>query len=97
MKHGGFLREHKELSMRRRNLCGECGGTLEKKTVVHTQAWGKQLYRFEDVPALVCAQCAHVWLSAEVSQLMDGIIQKKARPKRYQRVPVFSFPEFAGT
>jgi len=53
--------------------CGECGGSLHEKTIVHTQPWGDDLYRFEDVPALVCAQCGSVWLAAQVSQAMDGI------------------------
>ena len=77
--------------MPRKNKCAECGGTLQKKTITHTQPWGEQLYRFESVPALVCAQCGHVWLEAAVSQQIDEIIQNKQRkPKRYQKVPVFS-------
>ena len=75
--------------------CGECGGTLEKKTITHIQPWGGELYRFEEVPASVCVQCGQVWLSAEVSQLMDDIIHKHPKPKKYQMVPVFSLAELA--
>jgi YgiT-type zinc finger domain-containing protein len=46
--------------------------------VTHTQTWGTEIYRFEDVPALVCVQCGHVWLAAEVSQSIDAIIQDQA-------------------
>ncbi len=81
--------------MREREKCAECGGALEKKTIVHFQPWDQELYRFEGVPGLVCGRCGYVWLSARISQLMDRIIRKKVKPKRYQKVPVFSFAESA--
>lgn len=73
--------------------CAECGGTLTSRVVTYTHPWGDKLYRFEDVPALVCVQCGHVWLSADVSQLMDDAIRKPAFPQRYEQVPVFSMAE----
>ncbi|MBI3666619.1 MAG: type II toxin-antitoxin system MqsA family antitoxin [Acidobacteria bacterium] len=79
--------------MQRRIKCAECGGTLAQRTITHTQAWGDQLYRFDQVPALVCTQCGQVWLPAEVSQLVDEIIQAPPKPKKFYRVPVFSFSE----
>jgi HTH-type transcriptional regulator / antitoxin MqsA len=85
--------EKEGITMQRVNKCAECGGTLEKKTITHTQPWGQELYRFENVPALVCVQCGHVWLSAEVSQLIDETIQKQTKPKKYQKVPIFSLAE----
>ena len=74
----------------RTNKCAGCGGTLEEKTIIHTQPWGEELYRFEDVPALVCVQCGQVWLTAEVSQSIDEIIRSHPKPKAYQKIPVFS-------
>ena len=82
--------------MPRKGKCGECGGTLERKAITHIQPWGAELFRFEEVPASVCIQCGHVWLSAEISQLMDKIIQKHIKPKKYQKVPVFSLAELIG-
>ena len=76
--------------MQRLRKCAACGGTLEEKTISHTQPWGEELYRFDDVPALVCAQCGEVWLAAEVSRLMDEIIGTQPAPKSYQQVPVYS-------
>lgn len=73
--------------------CAECGGSLHEKTVAYTQPWGDDLYRFEDVPASICVQCGHVWLSAEVSRAIDGMIQSNASPKKFQSVPVFSLAE----
>ncbi len=78
------------------NRCAECGGTLQEKIVTYTHPWGQKLYRFENVSALVCVQCGHVWLSAETSRLIDEAIRKPAIPKKYEQVPVFSLPELAG-
>jgi YgiT-type zinc finger domain-containing protein len=72
------------------NHCAQCGGTLEYRIVTHQQPWGDELYEFENVPALVCRQCGEVWLTAEVSQRIDAIIQSQPQPKRYHQVPVFS-------
>jgi len=74
-------------------ICGECGGGLESKTITHFQPWGTELVRFDQVPAFVCIQCGHVWLSAEVSQSMDRIIRQHATPKSFLQVPVYSFAE----
>lgn len=73
--------------------CAQCGGTLEKKTVTYTQPWGNDLYRFENVPALVCRQCGTIWLAAETSQMIDSTIQNQPKPKKYEKVPVFSLAE----
>jgi YgiT-type zinc finger domain-containing protein len=79
--------------MQQPTKCAECGGTLVKKTITHTQPWGQELYRFEHVPALVCTQCGHVWLEAKVSQAIDEIIRKNPTPEKYQQVPVFSLAD----
>ena len=76
-------------------ICSCCGGTLEHKIITHQQAWGTELYEFENVPALVCRQCGEVCLEAEVGQLMDKIIQQHPEPKKYHQVPVFSLGEFS--
>lgn len=70
--------------------CAECGGRLVEETITHTESWSGQLYRFEDVPALVCVQCGAVYFTAEVSKVMTEIICKHSKPKKYQKVPVFS-------
>src|ERR1017187_4840377 len=76
------------------NTCAQCGGSLESQNITHRQQWGDELYEFENVPALVCAQCGEVWLEAEVGQLIDKIIQQHPQPKKYHQVPVFSLAEF---
>ena len=79
--------------MPRSNKCAECAGTLQKKTITYTHPWGEELYRFETVPALVCVQCGSIWLSAKTSQLFDRVVREHQKPKKYQKVPVFSVPE----
>ena len=70
--------------------CAVCGGTLLATTITHTHPWGgDELYQLENVPAFVCQQCGHEWLSAETTQMIDEVIQKQQKPKRYQKVPVF--------
>ncbi len=81
--------------MRNPSTCPVCGGSLERRTITHQQPWGDELYEFENVPALVCAQCCEVYLEAEVGQLMEKIIQKHPTPKKYHHVPVFSWAEFS--
>jgi len=72
--------------------CAVCGGALEPRQITHTQAWGERLYRFEQVPALVCIQCGEVWLAAEVSQWIDQAVEGNATPTRREEVPVFIYP-----
>ena len=84
-----------KVAVPRSKKCAECGGTLENKNITYTHPWGTELYRFENVPALVCLQCGHVWLSAQVSQLIDTVVQKHVQPKKYEKVPVFSLPELS--
>jgi YgiT-type zinc finger domain-containing protein len=77
-----------------RTKCAECGGTLEQRVITHTQPWGPhKLYRFNRVPALVCAQCGQVWLSAPVSRLIDQVIRKPPKTKKFLKIPVFSLSE----
>ena len=83
------------IAMSTTRKCGECGGSLQEKNIVPTQPWGDHLYRFEDVPALACLQCGHIWISADVSQLMDEAIPKHLKPRKYEKIPVFSLAEIA--
>jgi YgiT-type zinc finger domain-containing protein len=65
--------------------CPQSSGAFEAKTITHQQPWGEELYEFENVPALVCAQCGEV----------ESAIKRHPQPKRYHQVPVFSLVEFS--
>ena len=97
IRKSGLTRGHEgNESMQQKNLCPECGGTLEKQIITHTTQWGDQLYQFENVPALVCVQSGHTYLDGSVAELIDGIIQHQEKPRRYEKVPVFSLPDLSG-
>lgn len=83
--------------MKKLDTCIQCGGSLIKKTITHNQPWGEQLFRFEQVPALVCTQCGEIWLEASVTQLIDELIQKNPKPQKYQKIPVFSLEALVKT
>ena len=76
--------------------CAACGGNRTRQSITHAQLWGDRLYRFEEVPALVCSQCGEVWLGAEISQWIDRMIQEQPAPARYEQVPVFVFAALQG-
>ncbi len=48
--------------------CGECQGSLEKRTIDHAVTSNGKGYIFENVPAFVCLNCGAPWFTAEVSQ-----------------------------
>ena len=75
--------------------CAQCGGGLRPQTITHTQQWGEAICRLEKVPAWVCAQCGEVWLSAAVSQAIERLVEKPPRAKRWEKVPVYCYPELA--
>ena len=71
--------------------CAECGGEFERKIITYDQPWGdKELYIFENVPALVCSQCGTIYLESKVSQTIDEVIESHKEPEGYKKVPVFS-------
>ena len=73
--------------------CAECAGEFERKLIIYHQLWGDELYRFENVLALVCSQCGAIYLEAKISQMIDEIIESKQKPERFERVPVFSLSQ----
>jgi len=69
--------------------CSYCGGSLHPKILsYYDQIWGDETYRFENVPALVCAACGEIFFTAEVDQAMDRALQGHPEPKRFVQVPV---------
>ncbi len=71
--------------------CTLCGGSLHPKTLpYYDQQWGEKTYRFENVPALVCAACSEVYFEAHVSQAMDTALTGDPQPERFDQVPVLA-------
>lgn len=74
-----------------KEVCPICGGELKKELVSYDEPWGTKIYRFEDVPALVCSDCGEIFLAAEVSQEIERIIAAHEQPDRYEEIPVSCF------
>ena len=75
------------------DLCDFCGGRLRAKTLLHLDyPWGDETYRFDNVPAYVCAQCGEIHFDAAVSQAMNKAVADNPQPKRFDRVPVLELP-----
>lgn len=74
--------------------CGLCGGDLIPQTVTYDQPWGEKLYRFTNVPALVCSQCGDPHLTIDVAREIDRIIKQHEKPEGYEKVPIFSLQKF---
>ncbi len=73
--------------------CAFCGGSLHPKTLSHYDYnWGDKTYRFEGVPALVCAACGEAFFAAPVSQAMNQVVSGDPQPKRFEQLPVLSMP-----
>ena len=70
--------------------CTLCGGKTKRQIITYEARWGKKLYSFKDVPALVCESCGDISFSHQVMKEIDRIIKKHEKPKRYEKVPIFS-------
>lgn len=74
-------------------VCSFCGGSLHPRTLPHYDyPWGDKTYRFEHVPALVCAACGEIFFEAPVSRAMNRMVSESPQPKRFARVPILEFP-----
>jgi YgiT-type zinc finger domain-containing protein len=78
-------------SKKKANLCDFCGGRLEEKVIIYDKRWGQRLYTFEEIPALVCAQCGEKYLDGKVAERIESIIKSEKQPHRFKEVPVFEF------
>ena len=73
--------------------CDFCGGSLHPKALpYYDQHWHGKTYRFENVPALVCAACGEVYFEAAISQAMDKVLTSNPQPKGFVQVPIVELP-----
>ena len=75
-----------------RDLCDLCSGELTPgKTSLEIRRNG-ELIILNDIPAVICGQCGEFYLTADVSEKLDGFLAeyRQHRPKRYIPVPEFS-------
>ena len=71
------------------DLCDFCGGSLHPRVLpFHDEHWHDKTYRFENVPALVCAACGETYFDAAISQAMDRMLTGNPQPKGFVQVPI---------
>ena len=76
----------------KRDLCDLCGGEMAPgKTSLEIRHNG-ELVILKDIEATICGQCGESWLTADVSEKLDGFLAEYRlhRPMRYIPVPEFS-------
>ena len=78
----------------RKMKCALCGGESKQQVITYEARWGKKLYSFKDVPALICESCGDISFSHRVMQEIDRIIKQHEKPEGYERVPVFSLQKY---
>ena len=75
--------------------CFYCGGVVEERFVPRELRWEGELFIFENVPMGVCTQCGEKVLMPEVAKAIDLVLQKKKRPAKTIRVPVYEYEPIA--
>ena len=86
----------KEKPIGKDELCDFCGGKLSSKvTDIELKRRGRWVI-IEDVPAEVCSRCGEKYLSAEVAEKIDRLLQGKPHVEKTITVPVMRWGAAAG-
>ena len=72
--------------------CSICGAETEYRTINYIQTIGEQVFLVTNVPAEVCPRDGEEYLSPDVVDALQEVIEKGHSPKRTIQVPVFEFP-----
>ena len=76
-----------------RRYCSICGAETEDRTITYTQTIGERVFVVTDVPAEVCPHDGEQYLSPEVVDALQALIEQTSPPKRIIQVPVYQFPQ----
>jgi len=60
--------------------CAVCGGSLIPQLITHQVQKGEEILVFDNVPAFVCSQCEGVWITGDVKDKIDEIVQQETEP-----------------
>lgn len=72
-------------------LCALCGGVLmERVEMLVRNLTDKGTVLIENVPARVCQECGHRWLSQEIIKKLERLAEGEEEPAEVRQVPVFS-------
>lgn len=75
--------------------CSVCKSNLKRKGITYTQELEGKVYVISDVPALVCPQCGEQYLSPDIVDEIQQVIEQgeKGKTKPVRQIPVFHFPQ----
>ncbi len=77
--------------MAKDKLYALCGGELiERVEMLVKTLPDKGTVLIENVPARVCQQCGHRWLSHETMKKLEEVAEGQRAPEEVRQVPVFS-------
>lgn len=79
------------------NKCRSClsTGTFEERTVTYPLKMKGRIVIFENVPALVCAQCHETLFTADIVKKMEALALTERPPSRTEQIPVYDLAEVA--
>jgi YgiT-type zinc finger domain-containing protein len=78
---------------RERQSCSVCGSDLREEPITYTQTIGERLYVVTEVPAQVCPIDGEQYLSPDVVDVIQEVIERGREPMRTIEVPVYSYPQ----
>ena len=64
-------------------LCPLCGGSKAPGTTTYSVDLGFGVVLVRNVPALICEQCGEAWISPDVAERLEEIVED-ARERRQQ-------------
>jgi YgiT-type zinc finger domain-containing protein len=71
--------------------CFQCKGVIEERSTTLEQRWKGKLFVIEDIPAEICTQCGEKYLSAEVLEKIDTLLEAGAPVERVISIPVMKY------
>lgn len=75
--------------------CSVCKSNLKQKKITYTQELEGKIYVISDVPALICVICGEQYLSPDIVDEIQQVIEQgeKGKTKPVRQIPVFHFPQ----
>ena len=69
-------------------ICNACGGSMSQGETTVTVDFGSGVVVLRNVPATVCSQCGMEWISDEISEKIENIVQQAK--EKHSEVEVMS-------
>ncbi|MBZ0158586.1 MAG: type II toxin-antitoxin system MqsA family antitoxin [bacterium] len=70
--------------------CYFCRGPIVQRRIEHVHRWKGRMFLIKDLPADVCEQCGETYLSPEVMERIDQVVERSEMATEFISVPVLS-------